>query len=215
MAKSRKRRRKQPTAERNIRKAPSQKQTAENMQGTKAQPARTFRGWLHENYPKLAKVGGLVTGVPTVLAFYHSTIPDIHPLSGSAPADPFRLPFVIENKNAILPMDKIIIRCLVDHLKYNDKGVSTIDDVGFQSSSGSEHIPPKSQANYFCAISNLYKFHYTDGTAVPVSSAEISVRIDYETPIFHHDWSRRFPFGPFIWRSGVAGDQWMTGPVVQ
>jgi hypothetical protein len=103
MAKSRKRRRKQPsaktTAKIDIRKASSQKQTAESMQGTKTQPARTLLGWLHANYPKLAKVGGLVSRVPSVFAFYYSTIPTVHPLAGSAAADPFKLPFVIENKN--------------------------------------------------------------------------------------------------------------------
>jgi hypothetical protein len=214
MGKSRNRRPKRrlttTTAKTDTRRESLQKQTPESMQGTRAQPARTLLGWLRENYPKL---GGLVTGAPSVLAFYHSTIPAIHPLAGSSAADPFRLPFVIENKNPVLPMNNVIIKCAVDGLRYKDNP-STVDRVNAQASSGRDHIPPKAQANYFCAIEQLFR-PTLNGVPLAVSFAEISVIIAYKTPILHHDWSRRFPVGPFIWQSGVAGDQWMEGPIIQ
>jgi hypothetical protein len=222
VAKSRNRRRKLAAsrsvktvmAKTDTRKASLQNQTPENKQQTKEQPARSFLGWLRENYPKLAKLGGLVTGAPSVFAFYHSTIPSIHPTAGSSPADPFSLQFVIRNDNPILTMDKIAIKCIGDRVIYENNQV--ISNSTAQVSTGSDQIPPKGQSNYFCAIPRQFVILRDNGIPATAFYAAISLVIEYKTPIFRLDWSRGpFPVGPFIWRAGVAGNQWMEGPEIK
>jgi hypothetical protein len=221
MAKSRNTRRKrQPVtakAKTDTRKATSPMLTPESTRETRAAPATTrVLIWLRENYPKL---GGLLTGAPSALAFYHSTIPTIHPLAGSTPADPFKLPFVIENKNPILPMNSVKIICGIDRIILESKqtqNTATFKDFGATASSGNDRILANTQSNYFCVIDRGIIIKNPNGVPLPVFSAKISVIIHYKTPIFHHyEWNRRFSAGPFIWQSGVAGDQWMEGPIIE
>jgi hypothetical protein len=135
----------------------------------------------------------------------------LHPMHGPAAGDPFRMPFLIENNNPILPMNNFQVHCYLNHLIFENQ--STVGGFSISTSSGNDHIPPKSQANYFCDVGNFFRPQGGGG----VSSTEIYVFVYYKTPIIisHLAWDRRFRLGPFSWRSGNAGNQWIEGPIIR